>query len=106
MAGRVHGEVAPSPWVSRFADYQDNAIVLTVNFNNTTRAILNADVERDAGCVFSKLLFGVGPGGVPDATETQLTIAEGPGVIGRGQFVAFGFDKIEDLQTVQITAGR
>jgi hypothetical protein len=106
MAGRAHGEVAPSPWVSRFADYAGNAITLTVAFNETTRAILTANVERDATCVYTKILLGIGPNGVPDDTATQFTIPAGPSSIGRGAFVAFGFDKIEDLQTVQITAGR
>jgi hypothetical protein len=106
MAGRAHGDVEPSPWVSRFADYQGNAITLSVNFNNTTRAILNANVTRDAACVYTRILFGVGPNGVPDDTATQLTIETGPSSIGRGQIVAFGFDKIEDMQAVQLTAGR
>ena len=106
MAGEARGDVEPSPWVSRFADYQGNAITLTVNFNDTTRAILNASVQRDEACVFTKILFGVGPDGIPDNTETQFTIPAGPSSIGRGAFVAFGFDKIEDLRTVQITAGR
>lgn len=106
MVTQERGDIEPSPWVSRFADYQNNAITLTVHFNNNTRAILNANVTRDAPCVYVKILFGVGPGGVPDETPTQFTIAAGPSSIARPAFLAFGFDKIEDLQTVQITAGR
>lgn len=106
MAGQAHGDRDPSPWTSRFADWQGSAIVLTVNFNETTRAILNAKVERDEACVYTKLLIGVGPNGSPDSTDTQLTIEAGPSSIGRGQFVEWGFDKIEDLQNTQITAGR
>jgi hypothetical protein len=106
MAVRARGDVEPSPWVSTFADYLGRTIVLSVNFNNSTRAILNANVTRDADCAYTKILFGVGPNGVPDDTATQLTIEAGPSSIGRGQIVAFGFDLIQDMQTVQITAGR
>jgi hypothetical protein len=105
MAGQARGDVEPSPWETRFADYANKAITLTVNFNNNTRAILNANVQRDADCMYTKILFGVGLNGVPDGTETQFTILAGPSSIGRGQFVAFGFDKIEDLQSAQVTAG-
>lgn len=102
---QVKGEPDPSPWTTRFADYRGSAIVLSVRFNEATRAILNASVTRDADCVYTTLLIGVGPTG-PDSTPTQLTIEAGPSSIGRGQFVEWGFDKIDDLQVVQITAGR
>jgi hypothetical protein len=106
MAGRAHGEVAPSPWVSRFADYQDNAITLTVNFNEQTRAVLNASVERDAACVYTRILFGRGEDGTPDSTTNFFEIPAGPSSIGRGVLLQHGFDLIEDMQTLQITAGR
>lgn len=106
MAKAAHGDADPSPWVSRFADWQGSAIVLTARFNEDNRQILNATVARDADCAYTKILLGVGPNGRPDDTATQFEIEAGPSSIGRGQFVAFGFDKIEDLQAVQITAGR
>jgi hypothetical protein len=106
MSGRARGDVEPSPWVSRFADYQGNAITLTVNFNNNNRQVLNASVDRDEGCVYTKILFGRGQDGTPDSTTNFFEIPAGPSSIGRGVLVQHGFDLIEDMQALQVTAGR
>lgn len=107
MAGQARGDVEPSPWVSQFADYLDRAITVTVNFNNATRVITGATVVRDSGCLFTKLLIGLpAGGGRPDDTEFKVTVPVGTTNVGAAVFAARGFGSIEQLRTVQMTAGR
>lgn len=107
MAGTARGDQLQSPWVSRFADYKDKAITLTVTFNNTTRSITGGSITRDAGCQFTKVLIGLGEDGSPDSTDTAFNVAglEGTQSVGKAPFTARGFSTVEDIQALQITAG-
>lgn len=106
MASRARGDVLQSPWVSRFADYLDRAITVTVNFNNATRAITGAVLVRDAGCLFTKLLIGVPAVGAPDDTDFKVNVPVGTTNVGANVFTSRGFTTIEQLQALNITAGR
>ena len=106
MVERARGDVEPSPYVVRFDDYLHRAIVVTVNFNNATRSIINATVVRDAGCLWTKLLVGVGADNTPDSTTRKVTVPEGTTNLTKAQFTAFGVDTIEQFQAYQITCGK
>lgn len=107
MAANARGDVLQSPWVSRFADYQDKAITLSVTFNNATRSITGGSITRDAGCRFTKVLIGLGGDGVPDHTDKTFDVSglEGTQSVGKAPFTARGFSTVEDIQALQITAG-
>lgn len=106
MGTEERGDVLQSPWVVRFDDYLFRAITITVNFDNTTRAVIDGTVVRDAGCLWSKLLFGVGPDGTPDSTPMKVNVPFGLTTIPKSAFTAFGFNTIEQVQALQITAGK
>lgn len=107
MAGQARGDVEPSPWVSRFADYQGNAITITVAFNDVTRSITGGSVTRDPGCLFTKILIGRGADGVPDHTDKVFDLSgfEGTRNFNKAAFTSRGFDTIEQIRALQITAG-
>jgi hypothetical protein len=106
MAATARGDVLQSPWSSRFADYQDKAITITVTFNNATRSITGGSITRDAGCAYTKVLIGLGGDGRPDSTDKVFNVAglEGTQSANKAAFTARGFDTIEQIQALQITA--
>lgn len=106
MASTARGDVLQSPYVVRFDDYAAKAITITVNFNNATRSIINASVTRDAGCVFSKLLIGIGADNTPDSTTRKVNVPDGTTAVPKTVFTNFGVDTIEEFQAYQITVGR
>jgi hypothetical protein len=105
MATRARGDVLQSPWVSRFDDYLGRAITITVNFNNTTRAISGGSVTRDVGCLWSKILVGVGVDGIPDHSGRIFDVPVGTNTIPKNVFNGMQLDTVEDIQALQITAG-
>jgi hypothetical protein len=106
VASRARGDVEPSPWITRFDDYLRRAITVTVSFNDATRVITGATVVRDAGCLWTKLLIGLpAGGGRPDDTDFKVTVPVGTTNVGPAVFAARGFSTIEQLRTVQMTAG-
>lgn len=105
MVARARGDVEPSPYVVRFDDYLSRAITITVNFNNVTRVIVNAVVVRDTGCLWTKLLIGIGADNTPDSTTRKLNVPFGTTNVGKAALSNFGVDTIEEFQAFQITAG-
>ena len=97
---------ATSPWIQEFGDYVGNVIRITITFDEITRLILSGEVYRVAECLFTKILLGVGPDGTPDSTPYQFNVPAGTTVIPGLIFVAVGLPTIEDVQGLQITAGR
>jgi len=106
MATRARGDVLQSPWVSRFADYQGLAITLNVTFNNATRSITGGSITRDVGCVYTKVLVGLGGDGRPDSTDKVFNVGglEGTQSVGAATFTSRGFTTVESIQALQITA--
>lgn len=105
------GERTPaiSPWVQEFGDYQGRAIRITVTFDTGTRAITGISVFRAPGCLFTKILIGVGVDGVPDSTDKAINVPAGTTVLTAQQLTALsnkGLSTIEDFEALQITAGR
>lgn len=100
---------ATSPWVQPFEDYLGRVIRITVVFDVASRAITGITVFRDAACVFTKILIGVGADGIPDNTDKAINVPSGTTVSTAQQLAALaakGLSTIEDIQALQITAGR
>jgi len=101
------GDPIQSPWVyDSGPDYRDKRITITVTFNNATRSITGGTIHRDAGCVYTKIVLGLGQDGTPDSSTRVFNVAglEGDRSFNKQAFINNGFDTAEDLLTVQITA--
>lgn len=94
-----------SPWVWTAADYQGNAITISVTFNNSTRAITGGSVTRDAGCVYGHVYIGVGPDGTPNTSPDVYAVPFGTTNLNKNRFTNNGLNTIEDVLALQITAG-
>lgn len=95
-----------SPWAYDSADYQGNRITLTVNFDNATRAISGAQIDRDASCVYKKIYIGIGGDGSLNSSSRVFTAGNATGhPITAAELSTAGIDTIEDLFQFQITAG-
>ncbi len=106
MAAENKGDPPVSPWVYDSGDYQDNHIAFTVNFNEQTHAILSARIDRDPGCMYTKIYIGVGEDGSPNNSVRVFSAGQATGhPIPAAQLSAVGIDTLEDLFQYQITAG-
>jgi hypothetical protein len=38
----AHGDIPVSPWFVEFSDYLQRKVTITVNYDNVTRAVINA----------------------------------------------------------------
>jgi hypothetical protein len=104
----VGGDPTPrtSPWVQIFGDYLNRTIRITVTFDEGTRAITGITVSRDAGCLFSHILIGLGADGVPDSTDKSVAVPFGTTTLTAQQINVLanhGLSTIEDIPN--ITAG-
>ncbi len=109
MSARAHGDpdapLPSSPYVVEFPDYQGKVIRITVTFDNVTRSITGGTAFRDSACLYRKIYVGLGADGMPDSTTHKLTVPAGTVVLAKSAFTAVGFETIEQLQALQITAG-
>ena len=98
------GDPIQSPWIVQMWDYQHREIRITVTFNNNTRALQNAVVHRDAGCVYTKIVFD-DPGDNAKAKRLAAP-ADGQGdrTYTANQMASQGLNTIEDATVIQITA--
>jgi hypothetical protein len=102
----ARGDVLVSPWVWQTLDYQGNALTITVPFNDSTRALVNSTtVVRDAGCVYGHLYIGTGTDGTVETTTHSFAIPVGTTTVNARQMGNKGLNTIEDVLTLQITAG-
>jgi hypothetical protein len=60
-------------------------------------------VHRDVGCLYVAVLIG-NPNGTPVRVPASGSIPDGDTNISKGQLGANGFDVIEDVLALQITA--
>jgi hypothetical protein len=109
MTASKNGGVPVSPWrYDSGADYQGNHVSITINYDNTTRALLGATLHRDAGCVYTKIYIGLGADGKPDSTTHVFNVGNltGDRSVTPAQLAAVGLSTIEDVNALgQITAG-
>jgi len=103
--GGLNKHPQTSPWIWTANDYQDNVIRITVNFNETTRALQASSVFRDAACVYTKIYIGVGVDGTVASTPSVFTVPSGTTSLSSNQLKNAGFNTIEDILALQITAG-
>lgn len=96
----------PPPFVWSSADYADRVISIVIDYNETTGDLTGATTHRDDGCLFDRLLFGVGEDGSPDNTAKKIICQVGDRNVPGGQLHAAGLDTILDVMAGQITAGR
>jgi hypothetical protein len=99
----TRGGTLTSPWVWSAGDYAGLVIKITVNFNNTTHALLSAVVHRDSGCQSHAIVFDVPASG----TAKRLAApADGAGDVTytANQMGKQGLNTIEDVLALQITA--
>jgi hypothetical protein len=54
------GDPLLSPYIWQALDNEGDAIRITVEFDNVTRAITGITVFRDPNCVYTKILIGTG----------------------------------------------
>ena len=102
----AHGDPFLSPWVCEFRDYVGKKIIITVNFNDITRAITNAVVHRDDGCLFTKIVFDVPSDGLKARRLNAPADGAGDRTYTGAQIAATGYGNIDALMTVQITCER
>lgn len=98
------GDPQLTPWVYESPDYLSRSIRITVNFNNTTRALTSAVVHRDSGCIYHTIVFD----NPSDAVKAKRLAAPADGAGDRtytaAQLASQGLNTIEDALAVQITA--
>lgn len=94
----------PFTWSS--ADYAERVISIVVDYNETTGAITGATTHRDDGCLFDRILFGVGEDGQPDSTNRKVNCPVGDRNVPKGQLNAVDLNSITDILSGQVTAGR
>jgi hypothetical protein len=103
-----HGGPVVSPYVyDSGGDFQGNHITITVVFNDVSRALTSATVHRDAGCVYTKILIGIGADGTPNTTTKVINVGNlvGDRSFTPTQMAAVGLNTIDDILSLQITAG-
>lgn len=97
------GQPLVSPWVWQASDYAGLAITITVTFNNSTKALTGATVQRDTGCQYHTMVFDV-----PTSAQakTLAAPADGAGPISytARQMSKQNLNVIGDIIALQITA--
>jgi hypothetical protein len=89
-----------SPFVEAFPDYLGRAITVTFPFDNTTHALADATVVRDAGCLWGTLMIGD-----PNGAVKTFAVAFGTSTVRTQQLKNNGLNTIDDIFALQITAG-
>lgn len=97
--------VQVSPWVWQALDYQGAALTISLVFNNNTKALGTATLTRDAACVYQHLYFGTGPDGTPNTAPGTFLVPVGTSTVTANQLKQGGFNTINDVLALQITAG-
>jgi hypothetical protein len=98
------GPTQQTPYIWEDGDYVGLVIRITVNFNNSTRALQNAVVHRDDGCQYHTIVFD----NPTDAVKAKRLAAPADGAGDKtytaNQMKAQGLNTIEDVMAVQMTA--
>lgn len=93
-----------SPWVWASGDYLQRQIQITVNYNQTTDALISAVIHRDDGCLWHNIVLD----NPSDAVKAKLlpAPADGQGDVTytAAQMSARGLNTYSDVTNIQITA--
>ena len=95
-----------NPFTYEGVDYRGRRIGFHIDWNPITRAVIEASAYRDPGCLFTKILVGVGNDGTPDSTNKKFTVPVGQTVVPKNVFNSLQIDTIDDVTAYQVTAGR
>lgn len=96
----------PPPYTWSSADYADRVIGIVIDYNETTGELTGATTNRADGCLFSRILIGVGAeSGSPEDAPHKIQCPVGERNVSEGQLHAVGLDTITDVLSNQITAG-
>jgi hypothetical protein len=94
-----------SPYIWESGDYLSRVIRIVLDYNDQTRAITGATVVRDEGCVYTRIIIGLGPDGTPDSSPKQFDVPAGSTPVTKQQIsTVVGVDTVEQFQALQITA--
>jgi hypothetical protein len=93
-----------SPYVYRAFDPAGYVLKVTFSFDNATRAIHDATVEREPGCSYDRLLTGVASDGSPTVLTRAWEIPEGQSLIPENDLHSRNIHDIDDLFFAGITA--
>ena len=91
---------AVSPFIWSATDYLERAITVTFPFDNTTHALADATVVRDAGCLWGTLMIGD-----PNGAVKTFAVPFGTSTVRSQQLKNNGLNTIDDIFALQITAG-
>jgi hypothetical protein len=110
MTGQRVGGIDPggpgdSPWVWIAQDAHGEAIEIDVDFDPGTLALLDANVFRQADCLYRHIYIGTGPNGRPETSRNAYAVPAGQTTITAAQLAANGLHTITDILALQITAG-
>ncbi len=98
------GGVIVSPWTWEARDYQGNKISITIPFDNTTKVLSNGTIFRDAACVYTTLIVGVGGDGTVESSTKTFSVPSGTHTITASAMSSKGINTIDDILNLQITA--
>lgn len=107
MAGKIGTPTSPMV-VDSGTDANGKRCTLTITFNNATLALTGATLHRDAGCLYTKALIGVGGDGRPDSSPHVFNLSGIEGDVSRNaqQLSAIGLDTYNDITALgQIAFG-
>lgn len=97
------GDPFLSPWVWDARDYLGRAIVITVPFNDTTRALQGATIVRDPDCLYVRIVWD-NPSDPQKAKRSPVVPVGTTNLTTQQLRQATGFQTVEDLLAVQVTA--
>ena len=100
----LRGDPLNSPYIWQDRDYNGKLISITVNFDNTTRALTSAVVHRDTGCVYTKIVFDIPSDGVKAKRLAAPVDGAGDRTYTSAQMATQGLNTITDVLAIQITA--
>lgn len=97
-----------SPFIREFSDYLGRVIRITATFDEGTKELTDIIVFRDSGCLFTKILIGLGDDGRPDSSIRAVNVPAGTTDLTPAQVNVLksrGLNTIDELWSYQMTAG-
>jgi hypothetical protein len=108
MAQHAGPMVTPNPYTYDSGDDGNGKhLIASFAWDAGTRLITGITAIRDAGCLFTMVLVGLGAGNSPNTTTRSFVVPDGVTSVPNNilnQLAARGLGSIDDLLTTQITA--
>lgn len=99
-------QATPNPWLYTARDSTGKAISISFPWDSTTRALQNATIQADQGCMYTTIYIGFGADGQVLSSAKKIPVPQGVGArtFAAGQMSSMGLNTIDDILTSQITA--